>query len=73
MPARIRETSIADDHVEGDADDPEVATLWIQVTVSLQVNLDLSLAVLQAIALYDARDEISAQIQEITHTHGPVP
>jgi hypothetical protein len=76
MPLAIQRAAITDRSIEvtlSDAAEIEAATLWIQVKVSQPVNRAMPLAVLQAIALRDARDEISAQIQAITRTHGPVP
>jgi hypothetical protein len=76
MPLPIQRTTVAGNSIEviiSDAPEIEGATLWIQVKVSPGVNRALPLAVLQAIALRDARDEISEQIQEITQTHGPLP
>ena len=76
MPLPIQRTTVTGNSIEiiiSDASEIEGATLWIQVRVSPRVNRALPLAVLQAIALRDARDEISEQIQEITQTHGPVP
>jgi hypothetical protein len=76
MPAPIQRALITDDSIEvviSDASEIEAATLWIQVKVSRTVNRDMRLAVLQGIALRDARDELSAQIQATTQTHGPVP
>jgi hypothetical protein len=76
MPAPIQRALLTDDSIEvviSDASEIEAATLWIQVKVSRTVNRDMRLAVLQGIALRDARDELSAQIQATTQTHGPVP
>ena len=76
MPIPIQRTEVTDKAINvilSDAAEIEAATLWIQVKVSVPVNRAMPLAVLQAIALRDARDEISAQIQAITQTHGPVP
>jgi hypothetical protein len=76
MPFSIQRTVVTGDSIEvivADSAEIEVATRWIQVKVSQPVNQDWPLAVLLAIALRDARDEISAQIQAITQTHGPVP
>ena len=76
MPTSIQTTVIGKDRTEiilADAPESEAAKLWIQVVVSQATNRDMPLAVLQAIALRNARDAISEQIQAITQTHGPVP
>jgi hypothetical protein len=76
MPLPIQRTVVTGDSIEvivADSPEIEAAMLWIQVRVSQPVNQARPLAVLQAIALRNARDEISEQIQAITQTHGPVP
>jgi hypothetical protein len=76
MPTSIQRTEITDNSITvvlADSSEIEAATLWIQVKVTAATNPALPLSVSQGIALRDARDEISAQIQAITQTHGPVP
>ncbi len=76
MSSVIRTSVVASDSIQvtlSDSPDMMAATLWIQVKVARAPDRDLPLAVLQAIALRDARDEISEQIRAITQKHGPVP
>ena len=76
MAKSVQRTILTDQTIEivlGDAPEIPEAKLWIQVKLARKIDPGLPLAVLQAIALRDARDLLSEQIQATTRTHGPVP
>lgn len=76
MASSVQRTILTDQTIEivlGDAPEMTEAKLWIQVKLAREIDQGLPLAVLQAIALRDARDLLSEQIQATTRTHGPVP
>ncbi|WP_298223163.1 hypothetical protein [Acidocella sp.] len=76
MASSVQRTILTNQTVEivlGDAPEMAEATLWIQVKIAREIDRGLPLAVLQAIALRDARNLLSEQIQATTRTHGPVP
>jgi hypothetical protein len=74
-PPAVRKTVIQDEHVEiviYDGDDPERATLLIQISARTKTNRDQVLALIEAKVLSTARNVISEQIQPRTQKHGPV-
>ena len=76
MASSVQRTILTDQTIEivlGDAPEMTEAKLWIQVKLAREIDRGLPLAVLQAIALRDARNLLSEQIQATTRTHGPVP
>jgi hypothetical protein len=76
MKASIQKTTVTSQHIEviiSDTPESEAATLWIQVAVSLPTDRDWPLAGLQAVALRDARNELTEQIQAIEQIHGRAP
>ena len=76
MAKSVQRTILTDQTIEivlGDAPEIPEAKLWIQVKLARKIDPGLPLAVLPAIALRDARDLLSEQIQATTRTHGPVP
>lgn len=76
MATQALQTVVSPDRIEviiSDHLDVDQAHVLVRISYRIQTDQNEALAVIQARALAAAREALSAEIQERTRVHGPVP